>query len=87
MSQSTIDHRSERRKVAWRMFYILGAGVVFLVLALILAAIFLQNSEGGDLIKGIVFTAIAGAITSVLSFMGIIVKGIMDNLTQDQSSQ
>lgn len=36
-------------------------------------------------IQGIVLTAIAGAISAFLSFIGII-KGIVDNLTRDDSS-
>ena len=37
-----------------------------------------------DFIRGIILTAIAGAIGSFLSLIGIIVKGIMDKLTQEE---
>ena len=38
-----------------------------------------------DFVKGIILTAIVGAITAFLSFIGIIVKRIVDNLTREDS--
>ena len=67
------------------MFSVLTAGVVGLVLALVFSVAFLPKDD--DLVRGIVLTAIAGAISSLLSFIGLIVKGIVDNLTRDESSR
>ena len=64
------------------MFGILVFGVVGLMLALILSVRVLPGDD--DFVRGIVLTAIAGAISSFLSFIGLIVKGIVDNLTRDE---
>ena len=82
MNQTT-DHQADRRKAVMRMFMVLVAGVVGLVVALIFAVPLLP--DGDDFVRGIVLTAIAGAISAFLSFIGLIVKGIVDNLTRDES--
>ena len=40
-----------------------------------------------DFVGGIVLTAIAGAISAFLSLIGLIVKGIVVNVTRDESTQ
>ena len=62
------------------MFVVLVLGVVGLVLALIFSIPFLSDD---DFVRGIVLTAIVGAISAFLSFIGLIVKGIVDNLTRE----
>ena len=66
------------------MFIVLVLGVGGLVFALIASVSFLP--EGDDFVRGIVLTAIAGAISAFLSLIGLIVKGLVDNLTQGGSS-
>ena len=82
MSQEAVDHKTARRRSAMWMFGILVFGVVGLMLALILSVRVLPGDD--DFVRGIVLTAIAGAISSFLSFIGLIVKGIVDNLTRDE---
>ena len=55
-------------------------GVGVLVAVLIVSA---SNLPDDQFVGGIILTAIAGAIGSFLSLIGIIVKGIMDKLTQE----
>ena len=81
MSQPTVDHQSARRRTAMWMFIVLVLGVLGLVIALIFAVPALPDSE---FVRGIVLTAIAGAISAFLSFIGIIVKGLVDNLTREE---
>ena len=85
MAQKNTDQKTARRRDAMRMFYVLIAGVVALVAALIWSNPFLP--AGNDLVRGIVLTAIAGAISSLLSFAGLIVKGVVDNMTKDETEQ
>ena len=66
------------------MFGVLIAGVVGLVVALICSISVLPKD---DFVRGIVLTAIAGALSAFLSFIGLIVKGIVDNLTRDESTR
>ena len=66
------------------MFGALIAGVVGLVVALICSISVLPKD---DFVRGIVLTAIAGALSAFLSFIGLIVKGIVDNLTRDESTR
>ena len=80
MSQSTTDHQAARRRAAMLMFGVLVSGVVGLVAALIFSTDYLPDD---DFVRGIILTAIAGAISSFLSFIGLIVKGIVDNLTRE----
>ena len=82
MSQQTTDHQAARRRAAMWMFIILVSGVVGLVIALIVSVSFLPDDD--DFVKGIILTAIAGAISAFLSLIGLIVKGIVDNLTRDE---
>lgn len=65
------------------MFLVLVLGIVGLVFALVFSVSVLP--EGDDFVRGIVLTAIAGAISAFLSFIGLIVKGLVDNLTRDGS--
>ena len=85
MSQKGVDHQIARRRAAMWMFGILIFGVVGLMLALIFSVSVLPSDD--DFVRGIVLTAIAGAISAFLSFIGLIVKGIVDNLTRDDSTQ
>ena len=78
---SNSDHQTARRRAAMWMFFALMIGVVGLVTVLIISVSFLP--EDNDFVGGIILTAIAGAIGSFLSLIGIIVKGIMDKLTQE----
>ena len=63
------------------MFIILTIGVGVLVGALIVATPWLPDS---DFVRGIILTAIAGPISAFLSFIGLIVKGLVDNLTREE---
>jgi ABC-type uncharacterized transport system permease subunit len=85
MSQKVVDHQTARRRAAMCMFGILVFGVVGLMLALIFSVSVLPSDD--DFVRGIVLTAIAGAISAFLSFIGLIVKGIVDNLARDESTQ
>ena len=69
------------------MFVGLLAGVIGLVLALMYAAHNSPDGTNSQFIQGIVLTAIAGAISALLSFMGLIVKGIVDNLTREDPTR
>ena len=81
MAQASTDHQTARRRAAMWMFGILVAGVVGLMLALVFSVSVLPSDD--DFVRGIVLTAIAGAISAFLSFIGLIVKGIVDNLTRE----
>ena len=85
MSQKVVDHQTARRRATMWMFGILVLGVVGLMLALIFSVSVLPSDD--DFVRGIVLTAIAGAISAFLSFIGLIVKGIVDNLNRDESTQ
>ena len=74
MAQTTTDQQSARRKAVMWMFVGLLLGVVGLVVALIFAAHNSPSGNNSQFIQGIVLTAIAGAISALLSFMGLIVK-------------
>ena len=78
---SNFDHQTARRRAAMWMFGILMIGVAILVAALVGSTNYLPDD---DFIRGIILTAIAGAIGAFLSLIGIIVKGIMDNLTREE---
>lgn len=80
----TTDHQSARRRAALCMFIILVIGVGLLVTALMVIAPILPKDQ---FVGGIILTAIAGAISSFLSFIGLIVKGLVDNLTRDEPTQ
>ena len=83
MAQTSVDHQSARRRAVMWMFVGLLVGVVGLVLGLIFTAHNSPSGTNSQFIQGIVLTAIAGAISALLSFMGLIVKGIVDNLTRE----
>ena len=57
-------------------------GVGLLVGALIVSVSYMPDD---DFVRGSILTAIAGAISSLLSFIGLIAKGLVDNLTQQGS--
>ena len=78
---SNFDHQTARRRAAMCMFGALMFGVGVLVTVLIISA---NNLPKDQFVGGIILTAIAGAIGSFLSLIGIIVKGIMDKLTQEE---
>jgi hypothetical protein len=84
MSESAVDHQTARRKTAMWMFVILVFGVVILVAVLVGSTRFLPDD---DFVRGIILTAIAGAIGSYLTLIGLIVKGLVDNLTREDSAQ
>ena len=79
--------RIRRNRLVWQIFqWLLGAlGVT--VIGLISAAwLFIGLEEGAsEFIQGIVLTAFAGAISSILSFVGLIVKGLLDELRDSES--
>ena len=75
-----VDHVYDRRQTVWRMFRWLLASIVILIIALVFSVQSL--SDESQFLQGIVLTALAGAISSLLSFMGLIVKGLVDNLTR-----
>ena len=66
------------------MFGILIFAVGVLVFALMISPSFLPDN---DFVRGIILTAIAGAIGSFLSLIGLIVKGLVDNLTKEEPPQ
>ena len=49
--------------------------------ALLYAAGDFQDPSGDAYVKGVILTALAGALGTVLTLLGIIVKGVIDNLT------
>lgn len=87
MSQSKVDHQTARRRAVMVMFIILVLGVGALVGGLIYAAGHPPTGNNSQFIQGIILTAIAGAISAFLSFIGLIVKGIVDNLTKEDPTQ
>ena len=84
MSQTTVDHQTARRKTAMWMFVILVFGVVILVAALVDSTRFLPDD---DFARGIILTAIAGSISAFLWLIGLILKGLVDNLTGEDPTQ
>ena len=74
--------QTARRRAAICMFIVLMFGVGLLVMALIFSPSHLPAND--DFVRGIILTAIAGAISAFLSFIGLIVKGLVDNLTRDE---
>ena len=84
MHPTTTDHQTARRRTAMWMFVVLVAGVGVLVGILAFSVNLLPDD---DFVRGIVLTAIAGAISAFLSFIGLIVKGLVDNLTRQDESE
>lgn len=84
MERRTVDHQTARRRTAMWMFGILVVGVGALVAILAFSVNLLPDD---DFVRGIVLTAIAGAISAFLSFIGLIVKGLVDNLTREDASE
>ena len=79
-NRKEVDHVYDRRQTVWRMFRWLLIAVIILIVALVFSVRSL--AEETQFLQGIVMTALAGAISSLLSFMGLIVKGLVDNLTR-----
>ena len=74
--------RIRRNRLVWQIFQWLVISLGVAVAALIAAStlfIFL-GEDASQFIQGIVLTALAGAISSILSFVGLIVKGLLDEL-------
>ncbi|MDE2939358.1 MAG: hypothetical protein OXR67_10650 [Chloroflexota bacterium] len=87
------DHgRIRQNRLVWQIFQWLTASLGATLLLLIVAAVGFTwlEGDGGDapseFIQGIVLTALAGAISSLLSFIGIIVKGLLDQMDSDPGS-
>ena len=72
------DANTHRRKIVSGMFKWLVSGVCVLTFAIIGSIVILDGKS--EYLQGIVLTALAGAISSLLTFVGIIVKGLVDNL-------
>ena len=76
--------------MVWQIFQWLTLALGLALLFLLCAALGFAWLEQDDnkaapsqFIQGIVLTALAGAISSILSFIGIIVKGLLDQLDSD----
>ena len=81
-----MNQQTQRRLFAAFMFVTLSAGGIILVFQLVGTADTFQESENGnDYVKGVILTALSGALGSILTLLGIIVKGVMDNLTAGTS--
>ena len=79
--------RIRRNRLVWQIFQWLVLALGVTVIALISAAwVFIGLEEGvSEFIQGIVLTALAGAISSILSFVGLIVKGLLDELRENDN--
>ena len=81
--------RIRRNRLVWQIFQWLTVSLGLTLFLLLLAALGFTwlEGNGGDapseFIQGIVLTALAGAISSILSFIGIIVKGLLDQMDSD----
>lgn len=91
------DASSQRRKIVNRMFYglllsiLLASGGLVVVAGMFMGIILPPgsgdaNSSTGtatpdQFIQGVVLTSITGTIAAMLTYMGMIVKGFVDNLT------
>ena len=74
-SKSKNRRDSARKILAWLLIAIAGLSIL-----LVGAAPLVQNLPGQ--LSGIVMTALAGAISSLLSFAGLIIKGLVANLSE-----
>lgn len=88
------DANAQRRKIVKWMFYSLLVGVIVSSIGLVFTAgmfmgIFFGNGEGStssmnttdQFLQGVVLTSITGTIAALLTYMSMIVKGIVDNMT------
>ena len=81
--------RIRRNRLVWQIFQWLTIALGLSLSLLLIAAwgFTLLGGEDGnapsDFIQGIVLTTLAGAISSILSFIGIIVKSLLDQLDND----
>ena len=55
-------------------------------MALLKAAGDFQDPTGDAYVKGVILTALSGALGTILTLIGIIVKGVVDNLTNGSAS-
>ncbi len=76
-----MKQQTQRRLFAAFMFFALSVGVGGLVWALLDIAGDFQDPNGDAYVKGVILTALAGALGTLLTLLGIIVKGVVDNLT------
>ena len=84
MGQKPVDYQSARRRTVTCMFVALMVGIFAFAVALMYAA---NNLPDDQFVGGIILTAMAGAMGSFLSLIGIIVKGVVDNLTKQDDEQ
>ena len=91
------DANAQRRKIVKGMFYWLLTGVILSSIGLVVTAgmfmgIFFGNDGGStsstspiattdQFLQGVVLTSITGTIAALLTYMSMIVKGIVDNMT------
>ena len=90
------DANEQRRKIVKSMFYWLLIGVIASSIGLVFTAgmfmgILFRSGDGSavastnQFVQGVVLTSITGTIAALLTYMGMIVKGIVDNLTSGNS--
>ena len=81
--------RVRRNRLVWQIFQWLVISLAVTLCLLLLAALgftWLEDSDNNapsEFIQGLVLTALAGAISSILTFIGIIVKGLLDQMDSD----
>ena len=84
MQWPKFDAQAQRRLIVGGMFVILVGAGGWLVDSLLEAA----NSPSDDkYAQGVVMTALSGAIGSVLTLVGLIVKGLVDNLSNGKDKE
>ena len=71
--------QTQRRLIVAGMFVILVIAGGWITHSLVQAA--KSTETGDDYAKGVVLTALSGALGSLLTLLGLIVKGLVDNLT------
>ena len=78
--------QTQRRGIAIAMFGVLILAGWWLIETLIEAAKGI-SADNDAYAKGVVLTALSGALGSILTLVGLIVKGLVDNLTEGRDSQ
>lgn len=87
-----MKQQTQRRLFAAFMFFVLAMGAAWLVSSMLSTIEDFKNPQGDAYVKGVILTALSGALGTVLTLLGIIVKGVIDNLTarplpgEDESS-
>lgn len=79
--------QTQRRAIVFAMFLVLLLAGGWLAQELVQAAKTPTTPNEGDYAKGVVLTALSGALGSVLTLLGLIVKGLVDNLTEGRDSE